>query len=32
MAEFEAIRQKIEEDLKNFFGCALKSFADSVLK
>jgi uncharacterized protein YcgI (DUF1989 family) len=32
LAAFEAIRQKIEEDMKNFFGCALQSFANTVLK
>jgi hypothetical protein len=32
MSAFESIRQKMEPDLTNFFGCALKSFADTVLK
>jgi len=32
LAAFESIRQKIEQDMKNFFGCALHSFADTVLK
>lgn len=32
MAAFEAIREKMEQDLTNFFGCALKSFSDTVLK
>ena len=31
-AAFEAIRQKIEQDMTNFFGRALQSFADTVLK
>ena len=32
LAAFEAIRQKIEQDMTNFFGCALQSFAATVLK
>jgi hypothetical protein len=29
---FDTIRQKMEPDMTTFFGCALKSFADTVLK
>ena len=32
LAAFEAIRQKIEQDMTNFFGLALQSFAETVLK
>lgn len=32
MTAFETIRQKVEENMTVFFGCALKSFADTVLK
>lgn len=32
MIAFDTIRQKMEQDMTNFFGCALKSFADTVLK
>ena len=32
MAAFDSIRQKMEQEMTTFFGCALKSFADTVLK
>ena len=32
MIAFDTIRQKMEQDMTTFFGCALKSFADTVLK
>jgi hypothetical protein len=32
MAAFETIRQSMEQEITNFFKCALKSFTDTVLK